>query len=1002
MLKGFGGGRLSNNNNIKITGNKRISDTEIPESLKKYSELEENLALIQENNLENIISQIEDSFSEDEMQFIFKRIIFFSRIRPTKLANLAEVYAYFALKYPSQQPSISYIVDKSIPFARKLYEYGVLDFSKVPYSQWRKQNNTLEFRLRLQRSAFGSRSSNSNNESNDKVWAVFFDVFNKDLSPEQESKIHRFTTGYNEGSITEAIKYDDIAKLQAFASKDNFNWDNKYQVSQQDYFQFYDHNNEMNALNVVQLAAFYGAVNCFKFAMSNNQKLKGLQNCAIIGGNNEIIHALDQNNITFKNCFLLSIRYHHFGIADWLLTMITDALSIDLTDIIRTSSIKALLFILKDIKEFDYFSCISTAVNIDAEHIFYAFQEAQKNNRVSLSSRINRTLVYACKNNNLQLVKKIFSPELLNSKDNDMYDSTPLDYACKNGNLEMVKFLIDKGAQFNEYSSSRNSPLSNAISSGNLDLLKFMFEKGAKCQESETPMLIKAINTGDLNIVRYIYEKDPNIEVYSERRFTPEYYAVTNGYLDILIFLINHGAKLLRVRGDSLISFNISDNNFQIIKLLLEYDCEKSDSDIDRLFSKAVHSTDPQLLEYLIDNYPIPQNAIIESFDLKSDNVFQKLLPHVDATKNNYTSALVKCISNYGINQVKQLVEKGVDVNGLTYLNPNRPNSIERHHQPLITAIQKGDIDVIQYLLDKGARVEPDNDSDTDSDDNPLVAAAGSSLEIFQLIISKVKSLEKYLSVIISTAINREKIDIFEYILQKGYKIPSDIESSKSGALLRNAIESDNSELLANLIEMGIDPNTPCSNNKLPLQVACRRPNTNMKIIQFLIDKKVDVNQVCPNTSKRTPLCICLKRSNIEAAKLLLQNGADPNILSSRTKRSCLHQAIQSNIPSEMLQLLLDHGAKIDSLDNFNRTPLFYAHSISHAKFLIEHGADVQFKDKNGNSPLHNIVKYRTNNILEVVKYLIEKGADPHAKNIGKTAEDYARNNSIKQLLKAK
>lgn len=114
-----------------------------------------------------------------------------------------------------------------------------------------------------------------------------------------------------------------------------------------------------------------------------------------------------------------------------------------------------------------------------------------------------------------------------------------------------------------------------------------------------------------------------------------------------------------------------------------------------------------------------------------------------------------------------------------------------------------------------------------------------------------------------------------------------------------------------------------------------------------------------------------------EILRLLLEKGPD---LSLRNKRGCtaLHFT-DNNICREML---LDHGAVVDALDNRGYTPLHCAVGMNSevgVKLLLERGADHSIKDpRNGLTLLHEAA---ARGYLVVTAALIDGGADVGVKN---------------------
>lgn len=83
---------------------------------------------------------------------------------------------------------------------------------------------------------------------------------------------------------------------------------------------------------------------------------------------------------------------------------------------------------------------------------------------------------------------------------------------------------------------------------------------------------------------------------------------------------------------------------------------------------------------------------------------------------------------------------------------------------------------------------------------------------------------------------------------------------------------------------------------------------------------------------------------------------------------------------------LIDSGADIDGVDYNHITALCYAverGNISMAKLLLEKGANIEFRDPWGNTPLSTAVFHEgdSENSLEMIHLLLSYGADVNAEN---------------------
>jgi ankyrin repeat protein len=108
------------------------------------------------------------------------------------------------------------------------------------------------------------------------------------------------------------------------------------------------------------------------------------------------------------------------------------------------------------------------------------------------------------------------------------------------------------------------------------------------------------------------------------------------------------------------------------------------------------------------------------------------------------------------------------------------------------------------------------------------------------------------------------------------------------------------------------------------------------------------------NNKSLTPLLVAVSNLNFDISNLLLKYGADPNISRPSDGNSPLHLAAENGLPW-LGEILLDHGAKIDTVNRDGATPLILAVQWQHRDFatmLIRRGADLAITDREGKTAL--------------------------------------------------
>jgi uncharacterized protein len=154
-----------------------------------------------------------------------------------------------------------------------------------------------------------------------------------------------------------------------------------------------------------------------------------------------------------------------------------------------------------------------------------------------------------------------------------------------------------------------------------------------------------------------------------------------------------------------------------------------------------------------------------------------------------------------------------------------------------------------------------------------------------------------------------------------------------------------------------------------------------------LLDAGFDIDEAAFTEGdwRATPLWHAVGRGrNLELAAHLLQRGADPNF--------CLWAAA-FNDDLAAIDLLVEWGATVDDPAVPNESPFIAAISVSNfvaAERLLEHGADVDARDRAGRTALHLMV--RKGSPIQAIEMVLR--FDPRgdlADDTGATAIDLLR-----------
>jgi ankyrin repeat protein len=405
--------------------------------------------------------------------------------------------------------------------------------------------------------------------------------------------------------------------------------------------------------------------------------------------------------------------------------------------------------------------------------------------------------------------------------------------------------------------------------------------------------------------------------------------------------------------------------------------------------------------------------------DLETADVLIRAGAKVMAANQTGATPLMLASVNGSAAMIEKLAKAGANVNAPLTRSGDTA---------LMIASRTGKVDAVKVLLDSGAKV---NDKETWGGTTALMwAAAERHAAVVKLLIDRGADVNA-------------KSDFVPSASGRGFEgtTPSAADPGKpeefaSGLLtpLMFAAREGGLESARLLVAAGADVNAAGGDGKNALSLAIF--DGNYEVASFLVDNHADVNRA--DAQRFTPLFWAADRRNMETApdfpwmvtadpmpliKKLLDAGADPNVVINNTPRARMREgsprivfatafmraAFSGDI--ELVQLLLAHGANPHVISKDRETTLEAAtgtafingynrqrspaERLAVVKTLVELGEDLNWADSYGITPLMGAANLGD---AAIVQYLIDKGADLGAYDLGKK-NDGAFGSSIEPLM---
>ena len=176
------------------------------------------------------------------------------------------------------------------------------------------------------------------------------------------------------------------------------------------------------------------------------------------------------------------------------------------------------------------------------------------------------------------------------------------------------------------------------------------------------------------------------------------------------------------------------------------------------------------------------------------------------------------------------------------------------------------------------------------------------------------------------------------------------------------AIDLEDVRTVEQLLERGIDPNTPNPAGIPALMLALKLPTP---AVATALLARPDIKVEVRNAQDESPLMLAALAGDLEICQTLIQRDADVN----KPGWAPLHYAAtNSHIP--VIQLLLDNHAYIDAASPNGSTPLMMAAmygNTSAVKLLLESGADPSLKNALGLTAIDFAQRVKKSESVEII-----------------------------------
>ena len=324
--------------------------------------------------------------------------------------------------------------------------------------------------------------------------------------------------------------------------------------------------------------------------------------------------------------------------------------------------------------------------------------------------------------------------------------------------------------------------------------------------------------------------------------------------------------------------------------------------------------------------------------------------------------------------EIEDALEAGADVNKKAYIYGAKV-------PPIFVAVMEENADAVRVLIEHGAR----------SGDGFTGAVVKGKKKLLKLLVDcggdiNQKDSNEHNPLFLAVIANNAKV--VRWMIELGADVNLRTDAGYTALTytvlaqmkdLKGRRKKFNPEIIRSLMKAGAE-------YEEAMIIAVK--SGNIPFLDIILENGADVNRKCLFESEQTPLAAAMFTGDtpidIDMVQFLADRGADVNEifeLSPTVSTNALNVSITADRP-DIAEILLLHGADPNYRDPTGRTPLVYGVIIGSeiVNILLEYGADPNIPDNNNRTPLM-LAALDVGAEPGIMEALIQHGADVNARD---------------------